>query len=72
MKTIEQAATERSIYYESNSYCDFKAGVEFAQQLISVEDVLPPAKKQVIAKLISEHGKEYETMAIYIFHQEQF
>jgi len=37
-----------------------------SQEFINVEDELPPAKKQVIAKLISENGKEYKTMAIYI------
>ena len=41
MKTIHDAATERSIYYESNPYCDFTAGVKFAQEWISVEDELP-------------------------------
>lgn len=48
------------------SQTDFMAGAKFAQEFISVEDELPPAKKQVIAKLISENGKEYKTMAIYI------
>lgn len=48
------------------SQTDFEAGVKFAQEWISVEDELPPAEKQVIAKLISENGKEYKTMAIYI------
>jgi len=44
MKTIHDAATERSIYYESNTYCDFTAGAKFAQQWISVKDELPEIK----------------------------
>lgn len=64
MKTIHDAATERSIYYESNTYCDFTAGVEFAQQWISVEDELPSTLNGFINKMVlikSPNGQVIET-----------
>lgn len=70
MKTIHDAATERSIYYESNTYCDFKAGVEFAQQWISVEDgdELPAVGETVLLKF--DNNEEHVTTGVYIksFH----
>lgn len=70
MKTIHDAATERSIYYESNPYCDFKAGVEFAQQWISVEDddELPAVGETVLLKF--DNNEEHVTTGVYIksFH----
>lgn len=59
MKTIHDAATERSIYYESNPYCDFKAGAEFAQQWISVEDELPERQEETYRIIVkAEHKYE--------------
>lgn len=51
MKTIHDAATERSIYYESNPYCDFTAGVKFAQEWISPEEEMPPVGELVQVKV---------------------
>ena len=60
MKTIEEAALEyaiqRQVDAEELKYIgryqqSFKAGVEFAQRWISVEEELPEKFKQVIAKL---------------------
>lgn len=75
MKTIKQAAKEFAESEIMETYdstieelkrISFIHGAKFSQEWISVEDELPPAEKQVIAKLISENGKEYKTMAIYI------
>ena len=57
MKTIEQAAWEfaeentDSESYVGGTYSGFKAGVEFAQRWIPVEDEIPEKFKQVIVKL---------------------
>lgn len=51
MKTIHDAATERSIYYEGNPYCDFTAGVKFAQEWISPKDEMPPIGELVQVKV---------------------
>ena len=50
MKTIEEASNEYSKSFEDNDYTietesAFKAGVEFAQRWISVEDELPEVTK---------------------------
>ena len=53
MLTIEQALDEAYKNAGSNAYFGngFRAGVEFAQRWISVEDELPEVSKQVIVKL---------------------
>ena len=56
MKTIEDAARDYAESFEDNDYTietefAFKAGVEFAQRWISVEEELPEVSKQVIVKL---------------------
>ena len=60
MKTIEQAAQEYakslnlkghdSFDFETYAKQDFKAGVEFAQRLISVDEELPKKDTQVLVK----------------------
>lgn len=56
MKTIEEAAVDYAESLEGNDYtieteAAFKAGAEFAQRWISVDEVLPEVSKQVIVKL---------------------
>ena len=53
MNTIEQALDEAYNNAGSNAYFGngFRAGIEFAQRWISVEDELPEVSKQVIVKL---------------------
>ncbi len=56
MKTAEQAAVEYAESFEDNDYTietefAFKAGVNFAQRWISVEEELPTPYEQVIVKL---------------------
>lgn len=53
MKTIEQVGNEAYLKAEHNAYFvnGFKAGVEFAQRWISVDDELPKKLVQVIVKL---------------------
>ena len=61
MKTIEDAA---GYYANSCLYNDcitereesFKAGVEFAQRWISVEEELPPIGEMVLTKMEKRHG----------------
>jgi hypothetical protein len=55
MKTIEEAANEYSASRENNDYTietemAFNAGVEFAQQWISVEDEMPNSKEIILVK----------------------
>ena len=60
MKTIEQAAQEYakslnlkghdSFDFETYAKQDFKAGVEFAQRWISVNEELYPSNKQILIK----------------------
>ena len=54
MKTIEEAQDEHSLYKDGDGF-SFRAGVEFAQQWISIEEELPEVKQydyQVLAKSI--------------------
>ena len=53
MKTIEQVGNEAYLKAEHNAYFvnGFKAGVEFAQRWIPVEEELPKKLVQVIVKL---------------------
>ena len=62
MKTIEQAAVEYAESLEDNDYtieteAAFKAGAEFAQRWISVEEELPPLGVPVTCKY-NMFGKE--------------
>lgn len=64
MKTIEEAAIQYAntksssdVFIESHIK-DFKAGVEFAQRWIPIEEELPPLGVPVICKY-SVFGKEY-------------
>lgn len=57
MKKIEQAAKEyaeyvslHSVWTARNAETSFTAGVEFAQQWISVEDELPEDGQEIICK----------------------
>ena len=61
MNTIEQAAVEYAESLEDNDYTietesAFKAGVEFAQRWISVEEELPPIGEMVLTKMEKRHG----------------
>ena len=67
MKTIEDAARDFLGLNESNpNYTHtikdefelsiFKAGVEFAQRWISVEEELPPIGEMVLTKMEKRHG----------------
>ena len=65
METIEDAALEyaiqRQVDAEELKYIgryqqSFKAGVEFAQRWISVEEELPPIGEMVITKMEKRHG----------------
>ena len=49
MKTIEEAQDEHSLYKDGDGF-SFRAGVEFAQQWISIEDKLPPLNEYVLFK----------------------
>lgn len=53
MKTIEEAANESYLKAGHNAYFvnGFKAGVEFAQRWIPIDEELPPVSQQVIVKL---------------------
>ena len=54
MKTIEEAQDEHSLYKDGDGF-SFRAGVEFAQQWISIEEELPEVKQydyQVLTKSI--------------------
>ena len=69
MKTIEQAAQEladkfvkEGQFYSANSndFIDsFKAGAEFAQRWISVEEELPPIGEKVITKMTKDKRTAY-------------
>ena len=70
MKTIEEAAKD---YSKSKSSAevfrcahetDFKAGVEFAQRWISVEDELPEIGDEIIVKLKEHPLKKYQAWSI--------
>ena len=61
MKIIEDAAKEHAESLEDNDYTietesAFRAGVEFAQRWISVEEELPPIGEMVITKMEKRHG----------------
>ena len=64
MKSIEQAAEDYANSLEYNDYtieteAAFKAGVEFAQQWISVDDELPPCSDEdILIKGIDSDGRE--------------
>ena len=67
MKSIEEAAREYAVHmvgsdssYEQNDLEEgFKAGVEFAQQWISVDDELPPCSDEdILIKGIDSDGRE--------------
>ena len=57
MKTIEEAAKDFNDSHVNGHHPQkwvsdiFKAGVEFAQRWISIDDELPPVSQQVIVKL---------------------
>lgn len=50
MKTIEEAAKEYELYSMNNLSGAFKAGVEFAQRWIPVEEELPEIQEPVHVK----------------------
>lgn len=61
MKTVEQAAIDYAYSLEDNDYTietefAFKAGAEFAQRWISVEEELPPIGEMVLTKMEKMHG----------------
>ena len=58
MLTIEQALDEAYINAGSNAYFGngFKAGAEFAQRWIPVDEELPEIGEQVLAKKELRHG----------------
>ena len=61
MTTIEQAAIDYAESLEDNDYtieteAAFKAGSEFAQRWISVEEELPPIGEMVLTKMEKRHG----------------
>ena len=65
MKTINDAAKEYAIQREVDAeelkyigkyQQSFKAGVEFAQRWISVEEELPPIGEMVLTKMEKRHG----------------
>ena len=61
MKTAEQAAVEYAESLEDNDYtieteAAYKAGSEFAQRWISVEEELPPIGEMVLTKMEKRHG----------------
>ena len=69
MKTIEQAARDYAIHeywgvceivdcesMADKSEEDFKAGADFAQRWISVEEELPPIGEMVLTKMEKRHG----------------
>ena len=57
MKTIEQAQNEHSLYKDGDGF-SFRAGVEFAQRFIPIEEEMPPIKEYIIFK----HHNGYEVM----------
>ena len=70
MKTIEEAAKD---YSKSKSSAevfrcahetDFKAGVEFVQRWISVEEELPEIGDEIIVKLKEHPLKKYQAWSI--------
>jgi len=61
MKTIDEAAKEHSRkqpygVWNDNAIESFKAGVEFAQQWIPVEEELPPINEPITIKYILRNG----------------
>lgn len=65
MKTIEQAQNEHSLYKDGDGF-SFRAGVEFAQRFIPIEEEMPPARKEVIVTCENVSGKKYITLAQFI------
>lgn len=68
MKTIEQAAKEYSINFGNDSgvaKLAFKAGVEFAQRWISVDDEMPKPDTDVIVKFTIVEGCDGLALAEY-------
>lgn len=61
MKTIEQAANEAYLKAGHNAYFvnGFKAGVEFAQRWISIEEELPRLGEKVITKMNKDKRTSY-------------
>lgn len=62
MKTTSEAAiayasikSSSDVFIESHIK-DFKAGIEFAQRWISVEEELPPIGEMVLTKMEKRHG----------------
>ena len=64
MKTIEEVAKEFSEKSVWSCPISFKAGVEFAQRWISVEDELPEIGDEIIVKLKKHPLKKYQAWAI--------
>lgn len=65
MKTIEQAQNEHSLYKDGDGF-SFRAGVEFAQRFIPIEEEMPPAREEVIVTCENVSGKKYITLAQFI------
>ena len=64
MNTIEQAAIDYAESLEDNDYtieteAAFKAGSEFAQRWISVDEVLPEIGEKVITKMTKDKRTAY-------------
>lgn len=58
MKTIEQVGNEAYLKAGHNAYFvnGFRAGVEFAQRWIPVEEELPEVGEMVLTKMEKRHG----------------
>lgn len=64
MNTIEQAAIDYAESLEDNDYtieteAAFKAGAEFAQRFIPIEEELPPIGEKVITKMNKDKRTSY-------------
>lgn len=65
MKTIEEASIEYAVSKSSSDVFieshikDFKAGVEFAQRWVSVDDELPKIGEKVITKMAKDERTSY-------------
>ena len=64
MKTIELVSKEFSEKSVWACPISFKAGVEFAQRWISVEDELPEIGDEIIVKLKEHPLKKYQAWSI--------
>ena len=64
MKTIELVSKEFSEKSVWACPISFKAGVEFAQRWISVEDELPEIGDEIIVKLKEHTLKKYQAWSI--------